>query len=252
MSKCMCIHICFFYIDNRLQYIRRILEETNQYPYTADIFIHTNELGKHIESLIKNIYKNGKLFIIEHDFSNEHPFYLSWKCRDLLKLQKNDYDIFMYIEDDILVPKKAIAYWEKYRVKIPATLNLGFLRIEIDDNGNEYVTDLRNKLNKTMENYILNDENPYCAFWIYDKETFGKWVDSSLYDIKNIVGYEIRESSAIGLHGLHTNWYNATVLPCDENSITRIHPDCRIYHMPNNYIGSGEFAKYLFTEITSL
>ena len=36
----------------------------------------------------------------------------------------------MYIEDDILVQKKAIEYWEKYNEKlIEFNYNLGFLRI---------------------------------------------------------------------------------------------------------------------------
>lgn len=252
----ICIHICFFYIESRLDYIRRIFEETNKYHYTADIFIHTN-VYKAIPPEILNLYNNGNITIMVHDLTGENPFYLAWKCRDLMKLQKNDYDIFMYIEDDILVPAAAIKYWEKYRAKIPANWNLGFLRIEVDEKNDEYVTDLRRKIHETIRDeqnqvYFINSENPYCAFWIYDKETFSKWTENDLYDIPNIRGYEIRESSAIGLHGLWTNWYSCTVLPLDEFIEKNIHSDCRIYHMPNNYIGSGEFAKYLFTEIVDV
>jgi hypothetical protein len=48
----------------------------------------------------------------------------------------------MYIEDDILVPSKAIKYWLEYNEKlIEYNCNLGFVRIEVDNNI-EYITDL--------------------------------------------------------------------------------------------------------------
>ena len=48
----------------------------------------------------------------------------------------------MYIEDDILVPWKTIQYWLEYNEKlISMNYNLGFVRIEVDNNI-EYITDL--------------------------------------------------------------------------------------------------------------
>lgn len=256
MDKTICIHICFFYIESRLEYIRKILEETNNYKYKSDIFIHTNvsELPENVLS----IYKNGKIVIFSYDFTNEDPFYLSWKCRPVLVSQRNDYDIFMYIEDDILVPKKAIEYWEKKYAALSINgHNLGFLRIEVDSEGNEFVTDLRNHLWNICDingnKYCINDENSYCAFWIYDKDVFNRWVESSHYDLNNVYtpndgwGYKIREASAVGLNGRYTGWYKDTVIPVLENNT--LDPDCRIYHLPNNYIGSGEWARIPFGEV---
>ena len=82
-----------------------------------------------------NKYTNGILNIIYHDLTNINPFYLTWKCRDLLKQQKDDYDIFMYIEDDILVPCNAIKYWLKYNKDlIDIQYNLGFIKVEVKHN----------------------------------------------------------------------------------------------------------------------
>ena len=48
--------------------------------------------------------------------------------------QQFDYDYFMYVEDDILVPKQAIEYWLKYSPQmVQNKYNLGFVRIEKDD-----------------------------------------------------------------------------------------------------------------------
>ncbi len=249
-DKKIAIHICFFYIESRLEYIRRILEETNNYSHIADIFIHTNV--REITEEVLSIYKNGVIHVVFHDLTGENPFYLAWKCRPLLREQRDAYDIFMYIEDDILVPRKAIEYWEKNHEELAdCNYNLGFLRIETDEKGDEFVTDLRNHLWDIQEingkQYCINDEEPYCAFWIYDKKTFNRWTELEYYDIQMIPGYKIREASAIGLHGKWSCWYRDTVIPVDENK--KLDEDCRIYHMPNNYIGSGQWARIPFGEV---
>jgi hypothetical protein len=115
--------------------------------------------------------------------------------------------------------------------------NLGFVRIEVKNN-TEYISDLPGKridtiINLEDENYCVNNINPYCAFWIYNKNEFNKFVDSKYYDINNIIGYNIREQSAIGLHGLDTNWYKNTLIPLTNNKLI---DDCKIYHMSNTYV----------------
>jgi hypothetical protein len=229
-------HISFYFSTDRIIYINNIIDETNKYEYTTDIFIHTN--NNYLQENIFNKYTNGCIKIICHDLSNIHPFYLTWKCRDLLQEQKNEYDIFMYIEDDILVPYKAIKYWLEYNEKlIEMNYNLGFVRIEVENNI-EYITDLFGEkldtvINVNGKNYCVNNKNPYCAFWIYNKNEFNKFVNSNYYNINNILNYGIRESSAIGLHGLDTHWYEKTLIPIINNKLIE---DCKIYHMPNNYV----------------
>jgi hypothetical protein len=242
-------HISFFYIENRLIYINNIIDETNKYEYITDIYIHTN---KKFDEKSLNKYTNGSIQIICHDLSNIHPFYLTWKCRDLLKQQRDDYDIFMYVEDDILVPCKAIKYWLEYNEKlIEMNYNLGFVRIEVENNI-EYITDLNGEkfdtvINLDEKTYCVNNKNPYCAFWIYNKNEFNKFVNHNYYNINNIPIYDTREKSAIGLHGVGTNWYKNTLIPIIHNKLIE---DCRIYHMPNNYVIAKDnmFATIKFDE----
>jgi hypothetical protein len=166
---------------------------------------------------------------------------LSWKCRDLLQKQQHDYDIFMYIEDDILVPYTAIKYWLKHNpILKKVNGNVGFVRIELE-NDTEYITDLFGENLDTItyigdQIYCVNNKNPYCAFWIYDKEDFHRFANSEYYDMNHYVYsiYGTREKSAIGLHGSHMKWFNATLIPVRNNN--QLIDDCRIYHMPNNYV----------------
>jgi hypothetical protein len=246
-------HISFFYKKDRLAYLNKIIDTTNNYDYYTDIYIHTNENFNNNEL---NYYQNGKIKIVIHDLSNENPFFLTWKCRDLMKSQQNEYDIFIYTEDDIQIPKKTINYWLKnYQKLLNNKYNLGFVRIEKKSNNDEYITDINTKLNKIVtiekELFILNN-NPYCAMWIYDKNEFKKFVNSKYWNL-TMVGacYDIREQSAIGLHGKCTDWFKGTLIPIVNK---RLIEDCKIYHLPNNYVNnpSTNFGKIKFNDIVNI
>lgn len=243
-------HISFFWIEERRRYVNQIIEETNGYNYQTDIFIHTNNLSASPDLFIP--YSNGTFTIVPHDLTGENPFYLTWKSRVLMKNQRDDYDIFIYVEDDILIPKKTIEYWETYHENLVKNgFNLGFVRIETKDD-EEYMTDivgsgLSESINFDSLSYAINGNNPYCAFWIYDKKEFNRFVDSIYWDLNNIPDlYGIREKSAVGLHGLWNKWYKKTLIPIIDNKLIY---DCRVYHLPNNYIDSDTgFGKLKFNE----
>ena len=124
--------------------------------------------------------------------------------------------------------------------------NLGFIRIEVDNKNTEYATDispaftygifkpLKDIIKINNEKYIFNNTNPYCAFWIYDKKEFSRFVNSKYYDMNNISNeYGVAEKVGVGLHGKHTNWYKGTIIPLKNN---KLHESCKIYHLPNNYV----------------
>jgi hypothetical protein len=245
-------HISFYYVETRITYINTIIESANNYEIETDIFIHTNNPNLQVTNL--NAYTNGKLEIVYHDLTHIHPYFLTWFSRDLLYKQRNNYDIFMYIEDDILVPYKAIAYWLEYSDKcIEMNFNLGFVRIEIE-NGEEYITDvLRTQLDTIIivNNilYCVNNKNPYCAFWIYNKKEFNAFANSKNYSLDSYIVYnyekyyQIREISAFGWNVPGINHYKNTLIPIVNNKLIG---DCKIYHMPNNYV-ENESNKHIMT-----
>jgi hypothetical protein len=241
-------NICFFYNENRINYVNILIEETSKYPYITDIFIHTNF------PLFSDVflpYNNGNIVIVYYNLENnelfkKNPLYFPWYIRDNMKNIK-DYDVIMYLEDDMLIPVNAINYWFKHKdLLIKNNYNLGFLRIEILDN-KEYTTDLayndrnnkNNFLTKIVEidnnKYILNDINTYCAMFIYDKLTYNNFLDSPYFNPNNIKPYDIREKIAIGLHGIGMSHYKGTLIPLIDKEIDK---DCRIYHLPNNYVNN--------------
>ena len=235
------VHISFFYLEQRISYINRILLETAKYREYTDVFIHTNSATLTPDAFMP--YINGIIHIVYHDLSDTHPYYLTWKCRGLMFEQRDEYDVFMYLEDDVLVPANAIEYWIKYNpLLVPINYNLGFLRIETDEaNGcnKEYITDLHgDRFDHLLEigdaTFCVNNKNPFCAFWIYSREEFGRFIGSDIYRFcNNPDRYDIRELSAVGFHGEKMGRYINTVIPIIQSKLCE---GCKIYHMSNNYI----------------
>lgn len=230
-------HITFFYKPERVQYIQDLVNNADSYTHHVDIFIHTNVNTDVFCPRSLPDMQNGSVRVIVHDITHEDPFYLSWKCRSLIREQvvSNAYDVYIYVEDDILVPRMALEYWLAHKHIASDGYNLGFLRIEINEQKHEVITDITTKLplnnvNIDGKTYVVNGVNPYCAFWIYDQETMQKWIDSTLWYPGNVVGYGIREKSAVALHGVDTAWFKGTVLPLS-NTNDGIDPGCRVYHL---------------------
>ena len=247
-TKKICMHITFFYDETRFQCLNKIIDEAGKYRYTTHIFIHTNQFFEKNDFLL-NTSPHVNVSVVFHDLGGEHPFYLSWKCRILLKEQLNSYDYFMYMEDDTLVHENALEYWFQHKdVLLQNGFNLGFIRVNKNEKGVECMVDFPKKIANyvcKIENntYIVNNEHPYCGFWIYDKNEFTKFVNSVFYNPENIKGYDIREQSAVGLHGCCTYFYKTTVLPYHNGCLPK---DSIILHMPkpNNH----SHSKILFDD----
>ncbi len=195
-----------------------------------EIFIHSNK---------KYFFKNKSVKCIVHNLKEEHPFYLSWKCRKLLFKQKKIYDYFIYTEDDILFTTKNFLYFKKYNsLCLKNNYNLGFVRAEDRKSKGLYAVDIFNKLREFIslegKKFIINN-NPYCGLWIMQKEEFNDFVKSDLWKFKWKKNYQcygsIREMSAIGWHATNMVRYQSTIIPIKR----QIHNDSIIIHLDNKY-----------------
>lgn len=237
--------------EARQKYLERLVQEAGTYPWRTDVFVHSNAPNPALHG--RPLPNGGTVTVVQHALApGENPYYLAWKNRELLFSQVGQYDAYAYTADDILVPRAALEYWRDHKDAVMADgYNLGFLRIEtLPGSGTQVVTDLYGEhLDRSVvlggKLYALNDKNPFCDFWIYDKTEFERWVRSEHWDLSTI-RYGIPESAGVGLHGLYTRWYKGTVIPvlADGKSL---HPDCRVYHLPNNFApDSSPFATIPF------
>ncbi len=232
------VHITLFIKgnkDKKLKNFSKIYKSFFSLSRHTKIFVHTN-------IKIKNFRKN--LFFIYHNIKKENPYRLTWKCRSLMESQKNNYDYFIYSEDDTLFNKKNFKYWLYFKKNLnKKKYNVGFVRTEMSKiDKSLWTTDQFEQLNEyiVIENKkFVVLKNPYFAMWIYDKKEFKNFVNSKYWNLNNWRGLNSftklydREKSAVGWHGLNMNRYIATVIPLKRNNILK---SSLITHSSNKYV----------------
>ena len=257
MNLKLALHIPFFiniynieYNNKRINFINTIIKNVNEYQIKTDLYLHCNV---NVTLNYFEPYINGKITIICHDITNEQtPMVLTRKPRSLMLQQINEYDYFAYIEDDISFTKEALNYWLQYKDEcIKENYNLGFCRYEVK-NDEIFLTDIIEKFKKTIiindTTYVINKINPYCACWIYDKQEFNKFIKHETFNnLELMSNYGYPEKAAIGFTTL--GGYKDTIIPLINN---KLNPDCKIHHLPNNYINHPTFCKIKFDDAIEL
>lgn len=273
ISMNIAVHIAFYYIESRLGFINKILLNLSDIPHHIKVFIYSSKMFD-LRSPFKNIevevipfrflnLRIGKKFLIGKGLLNSiipislrhyfHPYYLTWKNREYVKRLVDQYDVQIYLEDDIGFTKETFEYWLNYKKAcMDHDYNLGFLRVEVDEDNNKlFCSDLTKTPERIIhiENrlFLLNDQNPYCGFWIYDQDELKKFTESKEWGFK-FKEYKIREKSAVGWHGRNMKRYKGTVIPLQamENNTYVTHDDCKVYHLSNRFIGHSKYCRVEF------
>ncbi len=247
-------HITFYFVESRLKFLREVIKNLELLPHEVNIFIYCNEdVNDYIESnkVVLKVYpyKKTKLLGYNNGIWNSlgmtqfvHPYYLSWENRKIITSIVDDYDIQIYLEDDIAFTNDNLNYWLSHKdICIAHSYNLGFLRFEKDLSNQLFLTDPNTIPTKQIkiknQHFIVNDVNPYCGFWIYDRAELLQFVKSKEWNFK-FKGLAIREKSAIGWHGSMMKRYINTIIPISsENDKKLLANECLVHHLPNNYIG---------------
>lgn len=257
-------HITFFDSPLRKQFLEEVIDGLLNLNCKTDIYVYTNRVQKELESR-ENIkihlcpYRNYKISKLPKKAFLEafrlkfliHPFYLSWEHRKVIEGVIDDYDIQLYLEDDIGFKQENLDYWMKYKdITLGHNYNLGFLRIEKDKDHNQFLTDVTWPLKDIIEidgqKFLLNNLNPYCGFWIYDREELRKFVLTKEWHFR-FNSYGIREKAAVGRHAQNMNYYKGTVIPLTHTKNGLITPSSSsVHHLPNNYIGKGYYCTQPF------
>ena len=236
----------------RFDYLKENILNLKKLSLPTDIFIHTHNNFLNDKELDANI--------INHQINNDdlEKGYLTWLTRPEMQKQKGNYDYYMYLEHDIKFTERNLQYYLRYQKSLSENkFNLGFLIYEKNNEDNEnYSIHISEKLNKffnlNSQNFIINDLENYCCFWIYDQNQFNDFINSKWWNFKKRVhnfrhNYGITERSSIGLNALNINYFKATLLPEINN---KLDPNCFIEHITNNYFNKfPEFRGKNFKDI---
>lgn len=235
MKDSLLVCIAFHYNPDRVKYLLQVVDNFKSYPIPVAIKIYTNARSiKGLEHLGDIIYPCENL---------EHPFHLTWKTRETIKIAIDLFDNFMYIEDDMLLPYKNYKnYLENFELLWPNYIP-SFIRVE-EAKGKQFITDATEpqKITKIVghdgsEKIFTKLTNPYHAFWIMPqkelKETMIKNFDRLSDSRETAASYpmwELNKTPLVEIE-LKDKYY--------------VKESCYSYHLPNNYAMSEEsrFAK---------
>jgi len=247
------IHIAFHYAEERFKYLKQLIDNFDTYRFTEiDIVIDTN--SEATEKLIHEsaVFHKGKLECTVHK-NLSHPYLLTWQHREDMLRKINNYDFFMYTEDDILAPWKAIERWYKDTLNIyPHGFVRGFLSVEKNAEGILMATSITERfapdLIKIGGVKYFTLPRPYHALWIYTKEQMMEFIHHQSWKNGNHDKWGIRERAAAGMMWKGQNFCRALIPIEEENKVPE---ETLVYHLPNNYAldEKSRFAKIPANEI---
>jgi hypothetical protein len=236
------VRVAFHFHPTRVAYLREVLEQAHRLPF-ENITVAVDTNTTRTAELLRRIRCGAADEIAVHDQLSD-PYRLTWAHRQKMADRVDDFDFFMYSEDDMLVPSDSIPLWHERLPALAAEGYLpGFLRVERNRNGRLVSTDFTRPATKDEVVSIagkpyLNTPFPYQALWLYDKQTMQDFIASEVFEHGhppfNEEGWT-RESAAIGF-GFRADgeeYVNKTVLPLLDN--LTIDPRCFVFHMPSNY-----------------
>ena len=260
-SSKLLVHVTFHFVDDRIKYLETVVKNLQSYEFSKiDIIIDTNS-NETVSSLsIENVNPRTTIkFKVHKDLS--HPYLLAWQHRANMNASINDYDFFMYLEDDIYVPFKALQRWRQDSDFLyPEKYLRGFLRVEKNKNGVLISTDQCKRaklwnLVRVKNSLFYFPHVPYQAFWICDHQQMMDFINSPAWQNDNS-DWCIRERAASGMTLLlrknHKNQKHNCLIPLDQND--QIPEDVLVYHLPNNYIDDRKYrgAKFSVGELMDL
>lgn len=257
-SPSVVVSIAAHHVPKRVPFLAEVLRAIADWDETSVmVTLDTNDLALADEPLIKECAQKLEAtgFTLECDQAHgmAHPFHLTWWHKPRLrswadKPDRHPEDLFIYIEDDIVITRENLKY---FRRRLPSAkangVIPGFLRFE-KSGGKLMSPDYRGyQAVQGKQRMVLDGQNfiaPEFSYWagfVMDPELCAEYLKSPWSDLDNAdtmpqsAGHTCRVQSAWALtfvnvpNGLPSRY----VVPVDEAD--RPLEDCFVWHSANNY-----------------
>lgn len=207
------------------RYLARVIEEYASFPWDTHIVVISNikkSLGDHIECVVAPPQKN--------------PWHLPFLHTDILAKRKNEFDLFIYSEDDILVTKRNVESFLQVTKYLPSSKIAGFFRFETDKNKRVYYPDAHHNFHwdpqssRRIGEYIFGHfTNEHAGVYMLSREQLDQAILSGGYLLGPHRGkYDYPESAATDIY---------TQCGFQKMLCVSHWADFLVHHLPNKYIG---------------
>jgi len=166
--------------ENQIWCLEQLLKEYKSWKYDVDIIIHSNISLPLENNKTSPLYDGVKV----QTYNNlENPHYLPFQTRKTIFDLKNDYDLFIYSENDHLITQRNIDAFLKVTSFLPNDKICGFFQYELYDCGKVYPGahahfswDFQTIFQvKEHSNYVFASySNPHQASYVLTKNQLNK------------------------------------------------------------------------------
>lgn len=252
-------HVAFHYSPQREKYLAEVVRNFIAYRehlqhVSVVIDTNTEETRARLQPLLQ-----GLPFSVEVRCHEDlpHPFALTRAHRQHMQEQVNAgaFDVFMYLEDDIVIPWRSFAAWLADNACVYRAGYLrGFLRVEKAEDGRVVAVDFKTVTSDPVffrigTRYYFVPEYPYHACWVYDRVQMRDFMASGVWKDRDDAPHMMRERAAFGMATWGSRFHGKTVVPVEPDGT--IPEEAFNYHVPNNYCADPDspFAKIPIDEL---
>ncbi len=207
------------------EYLRRLIQEYQSMPCTIDIVVLSN-IPKEFEGEVEVVV----------GLPTKNPWSLPFMHNKIFVDRLEDYDLFIYSEDDMLITWKNIETFIHHTKVLPEYDISGFLQYELDANGHIWYPAflgpyhwLPKSVHKVDHFTFAEFSNAHSACYILTRDQLRKAIDSGGYPVEPHQGrYDLLCSAA-------TDPYTQ----CGFKKVICIShiSDMLVHHLPNKYVG---------------
>jgi hypothetical protein len=242
------VRIVFHYVPHRLPFLAETMAAAAGLPFDeVDLWIDTNT-----PDLIPEISRLPYAHKVQVWENLDHPFKLTWVHRTAMVDKLDKFDAFLYVEDDILIPRRSMQMWLRETPRLaPHGLLPGFVRVEEGRDQTLYLSDYIKSVSSDCLREIdgrpyLSTPYPYQACWVYDAAHMQEMAATPGYlsgavEEKDLPLFErdgppqMREQVALGLQftAIPVGYESRSLVPLTDD--LQVAPDALVFHAPCNY-----------------
>lgn len=210
------------------QYLSRLVAEYRAMPFEVDIVVLTNAE--------KEVARGVK--VVVPDLRGKSPWAFGFPHKEMFARQLNDYDLFIFSEDDTLVTERNLRAFLDVSAQLPEDEIPGFLRFEERPDGSRNFPEIHGPFHweagsvRTRSGYTLAFfTNEHAACYVLTQQQLRRAIASGGYLVEpHAEKYDLLCTAA-------TDPYTQ----CGMQKVICIShlEDFLIHHLPNKYVGTG-------------
>src|SRR4029077_6482211 len=207
------------------KYLSRVIDEYRTMPYSTDIVVLSNvpkDLGEGIQVVV--------------GLPTKDPWSLPFAHKQAFVNRVNDYDLFVYSEDDVLITRKNVEAFLRLSEVLPDNELAGFLRFENDKDGKVFYPDVHRTYHwevrsvRSRAGYMFDFlSNEHAGCYMLTQQQLERAIQSGGFLVAPHQGEcQMLDAAATGPY----TQCGFTKLIC----ISHL-KDFLVHHLPNKYVG---------------